>query len=87
MLTLVHSDANGGQTGRDVLIHVRHLPSGEVLMIDKCPPQLTAQEWRDLLLREASDHYQAFVGARGFFRLPRRVYDAIVANVTPMAAE
>jgi hypothetical protein len=87
MLTLVHSDAKAGPAGGDVLIHVRHLNTGEVLSIDRCPPRLTAQEWRDLLLTEASDHYQAFVGARGFFRLPRAVYDGLVAQATPMAAE
>jgi hypothetical protein len=87
MLTLVHSDAKAATTGGDVLIHVRHLNTGEVLSIDRCPPQLTAQEWRDLLLAEAGSYYQAFVGARGFFRLPRAVYDSLVANVTPMAAE
>ncbi|MDI9849762.1 hypothetical protein QM467_17085 [Rhodoblastus sp. 17X3] len=57
------------------------------MTIDKCPPQLTAQEWRDLLLNEAGRYYQTFAGARGFFRLPRHVYDALLANVTPMAAE
>ena len=49
--------------------------------------EMSAQEWRDLLLTDAADYYQTFAGARGFFRLPRHVYDAILANVTPMAAE
>lgn len=87
MLKLVQSDDRNSQVGNDVLIHVRHLSGGQVMTIDKCPPQLTAQEWRDLLLNEAGGHYQTFAGARGFFRLPRHVYDALLANVTPMAAE
>jgi hypothetical protein len=87
MLTLVKSDKISGKVSDEALIHVRYLSSGEVMTIDKCPPQLTAREWRDLLLGEASAYYQTFAGARGFFRLPRHVYDSILANVTPMAAE
>jgi hypothetical protein len=87
MLKLVHDEKKSEDKANDVLIHVRHLSSGEVLSIDRQPPQLSAQEWRDLLLTVAPGYYQTFVGARGFFRLPRHVYDAILANVTPMAAE
>lgn len=87
MLTLVQSDDQHTKAGNDVLIHVRYLSSGAVMTIDRLPSQLTAQEWRDLLLTDAADYYQTFAGARGFFRLPRHVYDAILANVTPMAAE
>lgn len=60
-------------------------------MIDRRPAQLTGDEWRNLLLTEASEYYQPFVNARGFFRLPRAVYDDILAKaaarVTPVAAE
>ena len=87
MLTLVESDKFGLRDGDDVLIHVRCLPDGRVTMIDRCPPQLTAQEWRNRLLTEASEYYQPFANARGFFRLPRPVYDNLVADATPMAAE
>jgi hypothetical protein len=87
MLTLVHSDTPTEQTGSDVLIHVRHLANGSVLTIDRQPSQLTAQEWRDLLLTETPEYYQTFANARGFFRLPRPVYDALLAQVTPLAAE
>lgn len=69
----------------DVLIHVRYWPSSEIMSIDKLPPELTAQAWRDLLVAEASAHYQTFTGGRGFFRLPRGVYDRIAAQVTPPA--
>jgi hypothetical protein len=87
MLTLVKSDDRRSQFSDEVLIHVRHLPSAEVMTIDRCPPQLSGQEWRDLLISAAPEYYQTFVGARGFFRLPRPVFDAILADVTPMAAE
>ena len=87
MLTLVRHDNRYGQVGDEVLIYVRYLSSAEVMTIDKCPPQLTAKEWRNQLLREAPGYYQTFAGARGFFRLPRHVYDALLANVMPMAAE
>jgi hypothetical protein len=87
MLKLVDSDNRYEQLGTEVLIHLRHLPSGAVFSIDRCPPQLTAQEWRDLLLTEASAYYQTFTGSRGFFRLPRHVYDSLLAKVMPLAAE
>jgi hypothetical protein len=81
------SDNRSGQAGDEVLIHIRHLPSGEILTIDSVPPQLTAEEWRRLLLDRASNYYKTFANARGFFRLPRQVYNALVAEVTPLAAE
>jgi hypothetical protein len=87
MLKLVESDNTGAKISNEVLIHARHLPNGQVMSIDRCPPQLTAQEWRDLLLVEAPGYYQPFANARGFFRLPRHVYDSLLAKVTPMAAE
>jgi hypothetical protein len=81
------SDNLSGQAHDEVLIHIRHLPSGEILTIDSLPPQLTAPEWRRLLLEKASKYYQTFANARGFFRLPRNVYNSLVADVTPQAAE
>lgn len=87
MLKIVQSDDRNNKVCDEVLIHVRHLAGGQVMTIDKCPPQLTAQEWRTLLLNEAAAYYQTFAGARGFFRLPRNVYDALVANLMPVAAE
>ena len=87
MLKVVHSNNAVASNREDVLIHVRHLASGAVMTIDRCPPQLTAQQWRDYLLTEVGSYYQTFAGARGFFRLPRAVYDSLVAQVTPLAAE
>jgi hypothetical protein len=57
------------------------------MSIDRRPSQLTAQEWRTLLLRKASPYYQPLANARGFFRLPRPVYDDVLAQATPLAAE
>jgi hypothetical protein len=87
MLKLVHSENAAGPAVDDVLIHVRHLPNGQVMTIDRQPPQLTAQEWRDQLLAEAPQYYQTFANARGFFRLPRNVYDTLIVQITPLAAE
>jgi hypothetical protein len=81
------SEDLSGKARGEVLIHIRHLPSGEILTIDRLPPQLTAPEWRRLLLEKASKYYQTFANARGFFRLPRNVYNSLVADVTPQAAE
>lgn len=86
MLTLVKSDKFGLRDGDDVLIHVRCLCDGEVTSIDRRPAQLTGREWRNLLLTEASAYYQPFANARGFFRLPRPVYDGIVAKSAPLLA-
>ena len=76
-----HNDYNEG----DVLIHVRYFANGAVMFIDKCPAQLTALEWREMLLKAAPGLYQTFAGARGFFRLPRHIYDSLLATMTPMA--
>jgi hypothetical protein len=87
MLKLVQTDDQRTTHSDCILIHVRYLSNSDVMTIDKCPPHLTAQEWRNLLLSEAPGCYQTFAGARGCFRIPRHVYDGILANVTPMAAE
>jgi hypothetical protein len=57
------------------------------MAIDRQPPQLTAQEWRDRLLTDAPQYYRTFANARGFFRLPRNVYDTLIVQITPLAAE
>jgi hydrogenase maturation factor len=85
MLTLVQSDND--RAGDDVLIHIRHWADGSVTTIDRRPAQLTAKEWRNLLLTEASAYLQPFANGRNFFRLPRPVYDGLLAKVTPLAAE
>lgn len=88
MLKVVSSnDAAAIAAQEEVLIHIRHAPNGSVLFIDRCPATMTAQQWRDYLLTEAGSYYQTFTGARGFLRLPRAVYDSLVAKVLPLAAE
>jgi len=61
----------------DVLIHVRYTPSAEIFFIDALPVHTTPREWLDRLLAGASDYYQVLAGGRGFFRIPRRVFDSI----------
>jgi hypothetical protein len=73
------------QANDDVLIHVRYWPNSDIMSIDKLPPGLTAQAWRDRLVTEAPEHYQTFAGGRGFFRLPRQVYDNILTQPAPVA--
>ncbi len=61
----------------DVLLHVRFAPNAEISTIDRRPPDLTAREWYERLLKAASQHYATFAGGRGFFRIPRSTFDAI----------
>ena len=40
--------------------------------------QLSAGEWLKHLLATASSHYQTLAGGRGFFRIPRDDYAALL---------
>jgi hypothetical protein len=71
----------------DVLIHVRYWPNSDIMNIDRLPQGVSAQNWHDLLVMDDDAHYQTFAGGRGFFRLPRRVYDNLSAQATQIAAE
>lgn len=72
----------------DVLIHVRYTPSAEIFFIDAKPADLSAREWLNLLLEGASNYYQTLAGGRGFFRIPRDVFNAISGQpVLAQAAE
>jgi hypothetical protein len=64
----------------EVLIHVRFHPNADIAMIDEQPRHLTAHEWFTRLCEGANNHYRALAGGRGFFRIPRSTYDAIVAK-------
>ncbi len=64
----------------DVLVHVRFHPSAEIMLIGELPARLSARDWYNHLLANASQHYQVFAGGRGFFRIPRPEFDAIVAS-------
>ncbi|CCE06943.1 conserved hypothetical protein [Bradyrhizobium sp. STM 3843] len=65
----------------DVLIHVRFFPSSEINSIGERPAHLTADAWYKLLLERARPHYQTFAGGRGFFRIPRPRFEAILKDV------
>lgn len=64
----------------DTLIHVRYAPNAEILFIDARPESKSARDWLNLLFDDASDCYQTLAGGRGFFRIPRARYDAILAK-------
>lgn len=63
----------------DVLIHVRFHPSADIAaVIGERPEHVSPKDWYTLLRREVPDCYQGFAGGRGFFRIPRSTYDALV---------
>ena len=72
------------RTGREeakcdeVLIHVRFHPNAEVNTIDRCPEHLHRQDWFYRLSYGAPQNYQTFAGGRGFFRLQRSCFEAIL---------
>jgi len=66
---------------QDVLIHVRFFPNSEINSIGEKPAHLSAKEWYERLLDMARPHYQTFAGGRGFFRIPRDRFDAILKDV------
>lgn len=63
----------------EVLIHVRYQPNAQIFSIDECPKTLSPRDWLDRLLAGASEHYQTLAGGRGFFRIPRDRFEAILA--------
>jgi hypothetical protein len=65
----------------DVLIHVRFHPNAAVFMIDKRPEHLTPGDWLARLWEAAPSHYLGLSGGRGFFRIPRNTFDAIVSRL------
>jgi len=64
----------------EVLIHVRFAPSAEVLTIDATPDHLKPRDWFAHLYAGAVQHYQTLAGGRGFFRIPRARFEALVAE-------
>ena len=62
----------------EVLIHVRFHPNAEVNTIDQCPEHLHRQDWFFRLCYGAPLNYQTFAGGRGFFRLQRSCFEAIL---------
>lgn len=65
----------------EVLIHVRFFPNSDINTIGEKPASLTANEWYERLLDMARPHYQTFAGGRGFFRIPRPCFEAILKDV------
>jgi hypothetical protein len=66
----------------DVLIHIRFHPNADIASISVEPPKHL--NWKDLythLRMEAADYYRGLAGGRGFFRIPRATYDAIVSKL------
>jgi hypothetical protein len=64
----------------DVLIHVRYHPNSDVKTIDACPSHLSPKDWLGLLWTEAPSHYLGLSGGRGFFRIPKSEYEAILSK-------
>ena len=71
----VENDANP----EEVLIHVRFHRDGEVSSIDGCPERVSPRDWFNRLSAMASQHYEVFAGGRGLFRLPRGLFEAMLA--------
>jgi hypothetical protein len=64
----------------NVLIHVRYHPNSDVSMIDERPGHLSPKEWLAHLWTEAPQCYLGLSGGRGFFRIPRETFDAILGK-------
>ena len=64
----------------EVLIHVRYQPNAEIFSIDLCPDGVAPRAWLNRLLEMASDRYQMLAGGRGFFRIPRGRFAAILGQ-------
>ena len=66
----------------DVLIHVRFHPNADLAWIGADPPaNVSPLDLYKHLRMEAPDHYRALAGGRGFFRIPRAIYDAIISKL------
>jgi hypothetical protein len=64
----------------EVLIHVRFHPNADVATVGEQPEHLRPQAWFNLLCEGALDHYRGLAGGRGFFRIPKSKYDAILTK-------
>lgn len=65
----------------DVTIHVRFLASAEIFTIDGKPDSMSPREWYNKLYMEYTQYYQTRANGRGFFRLPRPVYDTLMSGI------
>ena len=64
----------------DVLIHVRFHPNAQIFTIDSRPEHISPQDWFYLLCYAAPQQYQVFAGGRGFFRMRRGHFEAILSQ-------
>jgi hypothetical protein len=62
----------------NVLVHVRYYANGGIGSIGEKPEGLGEREWLDRLLAGAPEYYQVLAGGRGFFRIPRSRFTAIL---------
>ena len=63
-----------------VLIHVRFLPSADIFSIDARPDGVSARDWFERLYMGVPQHYQTLAGGRGFFRIPRLTFEALLTQ-------
>ncbi len=79
----VEDGAERGEQARadEVLVHVRFHPNAEISSIGEKPENLSASEWFKHLLDTASPYYQVLAGGRGFFRIPRSKFEAILKGI------
>jgi len=77
--SMLAAHCNEGKSD-DVLIHVRFHPNSHVNTIDRCPAHLSPQDWFYLLCYAAPQQYQVFAGGRGFFRMQRGHFEAILSQ-------
>ncbi len=85
-LARVRTVEDGAERGEraqadEVLVHVRFHPNAEISSIGEKPEKLSASEWFKHLLETASPHYQVLAGGRGFFRIPRSNFEAILKGI------
>ncbi|MDQ0504668.1 hypothetical protein [Xanthobacter agilis] len=64
-----------------VMIHVRFWPSAEIFTIDGKPDNLSPREWYNKLYLGYTQYYQTRANGRGFFRLPRPVFNALMSDI------
>lgn len=62
-----------------VMFHVRFQPNADIFTIDGCPAGMAPKAWFDHLYMNASQYYATRANNRGFFRIPRDVYDSSIA--------
>jgi len=78
VVSLANSQSQAVCKEEGVLIHVRFHPNSEVNTIDCCPENISKQDWYCRLRNAAGQNYQALAGGRGFFRIERLAFEAIL---------